>query len=233
MNNLDGAWRVYGRTAALVLTVLLGVGVAGHLLPATLPLMLRLTPGFTLLTSLMVLAPALAMDGRRFAGWVAGTYAFTFLAEAVGVATGAVFGEYEYGPTLGLAWRGVPLLIAFNWVVVVHGACCAAGRALPQGLVRWRRPAIALLAGLACAAFDWVMEPVAVRLDYWRWAGGVIPLQNYAAWFGIALLAGLFHPPREGGGRGWGAAGRLAGLYLALQAGFFGLLRLGWHCGGG
>ena len=233
MNNLDGAWRVYGRTAALVLTVLLGVGVAGHLLPATLPLMRRLTPGFTLLTSLMVLAPALAMDGRRFAGWVAGTYAFTFLAEAVGVATGAVFGEYEYGPTLGLAWRGVPLLIAFNWVVVVHGACCAAGRALPQGLVRWRRPAIALLAGGIATAFNFIMEPVAIRLDYWHWAGGAIPFQNYAAWFVLAAATATFHPRSVRGAYELGTGGRLSSAYLLLQAGFFLALRIVWRLGAG
>jgi putative membrane protein len=46
-----------------------------------------------------------------------------------------------------------------------------------------------VLAGLLTVAFDWIMEPVAIRLDYWTWAGGDIPLQNYLAWFLIAAAA--------------------------------------------
>ena len=124
-------------------------------------------------------------------------------------------------------------MIAFNWVVVVHGACCVAGRALPPGLGKLRRPALALLAGLACAAFDYLMEPVAVRLDYWQWAGGAIPLQNYAAWFAIAALAGLFHPAAAGPDRAAAPGGRLAGFYLGLQAVFFVVLQWGWKLGNG
>ncbi len=231
--NPERAGQAYGKAAAAVLTILMAVGAVGHLQPSTLPWMLKLTPGFGMLTGLVVLAPALAQSGRKFAAWVAGTYGFTFAAEAAGVATGAVFGAYAYGPTLGPAWRGVPLLIAFNWVVVVHGACCVAGRALPPGLGKLRRPALALLAGLACAAFDYLMEPVAVRLDYWQWAGGAIPLQNYAAWFAIAALAGLFHPAAAGPDRAAAPGGRLAGFYLGLQAVFFVVLQWGWKFGNG
>ncbi len=233
MTNPERAWPVYGKAAAAVLAILMAVGTVGHLQPGTLPLMLKLTPGFGLLTGLVVLAQALARDGWKFAAWVAGTYVFTFAAEAAGVATGAIFGTYTYGPVLGPAWRGVPLLIAFNWVVVVHGACCVAGRRLPPGTSRWRRPALALLAGAACAAFDFLMEPVAVRLDYWRWAGGAIPLQNYAAWFTVATLAGLFHPAGAGRERAGNASGRLAGFYLGLQAVFFLVLQWGWKFGNG
>lgn len=231
--NPERASQAYGKTAAIVLTILMVVGAVGHLQPSTLPWMLKLTPGFGMLTGLVVLAPALAQSGRKFAAWVAGTYGFTFAAEAAGVATGAVFGAYAYGPTLGPAWRGVPLLIAFNWVVVVHGACCVAGRGLPPGLGKLRRPALALLAGLACAAFDFIMEPIAVRLDYWQWAGGSIPLQNYAAWFAIAALAGLFHPASTGPDRAVAPGGRLAGFYLGLQAVFFVVLQWGWKFGNG
>ena len=233
MKNPEGAWRRYERAAVIVLTILMVVGAAGHLHPSMLPWMLKLTPGFGLLTGLVVLTPALAQSGRKFAAWVFGTYVFTFAAEAAGVATGAVFGTYAYGTTLGPAWRGVPLLIAFNWVVVVHGACCVAGRALPPGCGQLRWPALALLVGLACAAFDFIMEPVAVRLDYWQWAGGAIPLRNYAAWLAIAAMAGLFHPASAGPDRAAAPGGRLAAAYLGLQAAFFLVLQWGWKFGNG
>ena len=226
---LPGAWRLYARATAFVLAVLFAVGTAGHVAAPILPWMLVLTPGFLLLTSVAVAAPSLATGDRRFARWAAGAYALTFAAEAVGVATGAVFGEYVYGPTLGWKVLGVPLIIAFNWVLVVNGAVCLAGRILPPRADAGRRFALPLLAGAIAAAFDWVMEPVAIRLDYWSWAGGGIPLQNYAAWFVLAAALAAFHPRQLQRGGELGTTGRLAGVYVLLQAAFFAALRLIWH----
>ena len=226
---LPGAWRLYARAMAFVLAVLFAVGTAGHLVAHTLPWMLVLTPGFLLLTSGAVAVPSLAADGRRFALWAAGAYALTFAAEAVGVATGAVFGAYVYGPTLGWKLLGVPLIVAFNWVLVVNGAICLAGRILPSRAGAHRRIALPLLAGAISVAFDWVMEPVAIRLDYWTWAGGVIPLQNYAAWFVLAAALAAFHPRQLQRTCELGTTGRLAGLYVVMQAAFFGAMRIVWH----
>ena len=220
---------MYARAMAFVLAVLFAVGTAGHLVAHTLPWMLVLTPGFLLLTSGAVAVPSLAADGRRFALWAAGAYALTFAAEAVGVATGAVFGEYVYGPTLGWKVWDVPVIIAFNWVMVVNGAICIAGRILSLRAAPGRRIALPLLAGAIAAAFDWVMEPVAIRLDYWTWAGGSIPLQNYAAWFVLAAGLAAFHPRQLQRACELGTTGRLAGVYVVLQAAFFGTLRLAWH----
>jgi len=52
---------------------------------------------------------------------------------------------------------------------------------------------IALGAGFICFVFDFIMEPVAIRFDYWTWSGDKIPLQNYIAWFSIAFLAALLY----------------------------------------
>ena len=225
---MSGVWRIYARSAVFVLAVLFAVGIAGHALPSALPLMLFLTPIFLLATGLLATAPSLAAGGGRFALWVAGAYVFTFGAEAVGVATGTIFGAYAYGPTLGWAWRGVPLVIALNWVLVVNGAVCLAACAVPLGAGRWRRPAIALLAGGIATAFDFIMEPVAIRLDYWHWAGGAIPFQNYAAWFVLAAATATFHPRSVRGACELGTGGRLSSAYLLLQAGFFLALRIVW-----
>ena len=88
--------------------------------------------------------------------------------------------------------------------------------------------AAVLLAAALATAFDFVLEPVAVRLDYWRWRDGVIPLQNYAAWFLTAGLVAILHPRLERSRCELGTQGRLAGYFLATQAGFFALLRFGW-----
>ena len=33
--------------------------------------------------------------------------------------------------------------------------------------------------------FDLLMEPAAVKLDYWTWLNGHIHLRNYLVWFGL------------------------------------------------
>ncbi len=230
---LSNPWRIYGRAVVFILAVLFAVGAAGHAHPATLPWMLTLTPWFLLLTNGLVIVPPVVMFGRRFVLWVAVTYAFTFLAEAVGVATGLVFGDYVYGPTLGWSWLGVPLVIAFNWAMVVHGSFCIARKAVSGLNERRRRWAVVLLTGCLAAGFDVLMEPVAIRLDYWTWAGGTVPLQNYVAWFVIAALAAIIHPRQSCADGGRCSPGRLASAYVVIQALFFAALQLIWRFGAG
>ena len=41
---------------------------------------------------------------------------------------------------------------------------------------------------------DWLIEPVAVKYDFWQWTNTVVPMQNYIAWFIIsALLLFIFN----------------------------------------
>ena len=227
---LPETWQRYVRTVACVLIALFSVGFAGHLFLPTASWMRWLTPFFLLSTGVLVAAPAVAAGGRPVVLWMTAGYVFTFWMEAVGVATGAVFGEYTYGSTLGWAWRGVPLIIAFNWVMVVNGAMHLAAWTVPAGAGRWRRPLVILLSAGGATLFDFVMEPVAIRLDYWSWTQGDIPLQNYAAWFGLAALLAIVHPClRRARCETPGAAGWLSVLYVVLQALFFAALQGVWH----
>lgn len=233
MNNpLPGTWRLYGRTAAFMLVVMYSVGAVGHVWPTLQPLMKILTPWFLLSMGFMVVIPSLATGGMRFALWVAGTYLFTFLAEVAGVKTGAIFGQYEYSPVLGPAVAGVPILIGFNWVLVVNGCVCVAGRMVHGVTGGWRRPALALVTGLLTVVFDFLLEPVAIHLDYWRWPGNVVPLQNYVAWFVIAALAAAFHPRQRHSALCAGCAGNLAWFYVAVQAVFFVIRQVAWRLSG-
>lgn len=94
-----------------VIAVFYAVGVAGHYVEMTRPLMLLLTPYTLLIFGTVAILPALHEGRARLLAWAAGSYALTLAAEALGVATGAVFGSYEYGPTLGARALGVPLVI--------------------------------------------------------------------------------------------------------------------------
>ncbi|MDY0145141.1 MAG: carotenoid biosynthesis protein [Kiritimatiellia bacterium] len=222
-------WTGYSQIVGGVLLLLYTVGVVGHNVTATLPLMIWLTPGFLLLTATLATLPAAAVGRGKFLVWLTGAYGCTFAAEALGVATGLIFGHYEYGPALGWSWLGVPLIIAFNWVVVVNGAVSIADRVVPATIKMGRRPALALLAGLIATVFDFIMEPVAIHLDYWRWPDNAVPSQNYVAWFVIAALAAALYPLPNRLSPQALAAGRLAGTFVVVQAAFFIALRIGWY----
>ena len=209
---------VSGKRGQLIITAVLAVffavGIAGHSFQATMPLMMILTPVILLVFGAAVFAAESLGAGRGLWAWAAGTYAVTLALEILGVATGAVFGEYVYGDTLGLKFLEVPVVIGFNWMVIVLGCTTAA-----QAVIKHRFPAVLAAAAMA-TLFDVFLEPVAIRLDYWTWAGGDIPLQNYAAWFAIAFVSASVYASLGLGRRTW-----LPAVYVAVQLVFFIALR--------
>ncbi|HRY97769.1 MAG TPA: carotenoid biosynthesis protein [Bacteroidales bacterium] len=171
---------------------------------------------FSLLLSYVFLA--LFHEGSRKALvflLFAGVAMTGLLVEAIGVHSGLIFGEYAYGSTLGLEVWGVPLLIGGNWLMLTY---CT--HLILHDLKIRVLPAL-LLGSLLMTLYDWLMEPVAVHLDMWSWAGGGIPLQNYLAWFLLSFLfLGIFQLSRIR------YANPLARDILVIQAGFFALMNL-------
>lgn len=163
------------------------VGVGGHTHPSLRPLMLVLTPYLLLVFGCIALGMAIKDRGLSVLWWAIPTFLATFGLEVLGVSTGLVFGPYEYGDVLGKNILSVPPIIGFNWVLVVLGASTFARR-----LFKTSNGALpAVVAALICVLFDFIMEPLAIRLGYWRWFGPSIPVKNYMAWFLIAYAATL------------------------------------------
>lgn len=136
-----------------------------------------------------------------------------FLVEVLGVHTGLIFGEYAYGATLGFKLWDVPLVIGLNWLLLVY--------AMGTLVTRLHLPAYAQagLAALGLTALDLLIEPVAMRLDFWQWQGDSVPLQNYFGWFAVSFVLLLaFRMLRFEKGN------PIAGAVLALQIIFFGIL---------
>lgn len=105
-----------------------------------------------------------------------------FFIEVLGVLTGVVFGEYSYGRALGVKIWGTPPMIGLNWMMLIY--------AVHEIMQRTKWSVwIQIIAGSGLMViYDYIMEPVAIRLDMWSWGGGDIPLQNYIAWFVISLV---------------------------------------------
>jgi putative membrane protein len=158
-----------------------------------------MTPVNLLLMSALLLWTQELKD--RFFYAIAGLSFFTgMLAEITGVHTGWLFGSYAYGSTMGFGILGVPVVIGLNWFVVVFSASCAASLLadrlrrlvkLPSNEGSGARESIVdiLLAASIAVIFDWIMEPTAVRLGFWTWAGdGTVPLLNYLTWFALSVF---------------------------------------------
>lgn len=161
------------------------IGVTGTLLPSTREITLLLTPFNLLLSSLLIFK---CQDKIEFR-WIVTVVSLAiagYLVEVVGVATGKVFGEYTYGPVLGFKLWEVPLSMALNWFLLIY--------IFGQLVAPLRVPMVAkaLLAGLGMVLLDVLIEPVAIALNYWRWAHVSVPFQNYVAWFVIGSIMQVF-----------------------------------------
>ena len=116
--------------------------------------------------------------------------------EIIGVNTGLLFGQYQYGPVLGPKILGVPWLIGLNWFVIVYcsGSFMIHSLELMKSKFNIRvtatsSTAMIVLGGAAMATFfDFILEPVAVKLNFWTWNYGDIPLYNYLCWFLVSAV---------------------------------------------
>ena len=144
---------------------------------------------------------ALLAFGARYAFTYLGiALPFGFLIELLGLKTGWPFGVYEYDPSLGAQLFGVPFVVPFAWVMMVHPALVAARRIANT----W----VFLYGGALLAAWDLFLDPQMVAAGRWKWevTGSHvpftpdIPLSNPFGWLlaGIIIIA-LLHKvlPRE------------------------------------
>jgi putative membrane protein len=195
------------------LAIIYAVGLAGHLIPPLRPLMLAITPYVLLITGGIVLVPVISNRNWRTFAWLLAAGLITFFIEVAGVATGKIFGAYSYTNILGAQVFGVPPLIGFNWMLVLFGSISLA-------LIISQRTALTIAIATLCPPlFDYVMEPVAVSLNYWGWHTGTPPLQNYIVWGVISgILCSLYLLSRCNAQRA------LPAFFLGIQFFYFAIL---------
>jgi putative membrane protein len=151
------------------------------------------------------------------------------IVELIGVNTHQLFGYYTYGNVLGLKFFGVPVLIGVNWFIIVFSAYISAGLLLGKlhfnkkhsknnFFARFLQP---LIGASIAVLFDWLMEPVALRLGFWNWDGNSIPVFNYICWFVFSfLISYAFQSLRIG------TTNRFAPFLICIQTVFFIFLRI-------
>ena len=119
-----------------------------------------------------------------------------FVAEVVGVHTGAPFGSYHYTGGLGPVVARVPLTVGLAWVMMAWPATCVATRLTQRGWLR------VVAAAIALAAWDVFLDPQMVAAHHWQWRDhathlpGIddVPLTNFGGWILVSIvLMGLLH----------------------------------------
>ncbi|MEM7373126.1 MAG: carotenoid biosynthesis protein [Bacteroidota bacterium] len=145
---------------------------------------IRKTPlNLSLMLVLMIwIFPLDSTKKRAFALFVFGA---GMLVEWLGVRFGWFFGTYAYGENLGIKLDGVPLLIGVNWTLLVLSTGVISNQVQ---VAKWIRAGIG--AGLM-VGLDILMEVSAPSFDFWVFEDGIVPLNNYIAWFVIAYLLHL------------------------------------------
>lgn len=201
---------------ALFLLFAYGTGVYAHVDPVFYPLTRYSTDPLLLIVNGTILYLLYQRNrDQRLLIWSAITFIGTFFIEALGVATGDIFGEYTYGATMRVQWLGVPFVIALNWTILIIASNDLAVRVVGHPVMT------SFVTSGFIALYDFFIEPVAIHLDYWTWAAPEIPLRNYFAWSTVAFLFSLplnylkirFQSP-------------LLPIYLVIQLLFFILLNL-------
>ena len=191
------------------------VGLVGLLLPALRPLFLQIVPFHLLLMMLVVFFSHNLINGR-YLGFILTIYILGFAAEWIGVHKGWLFGNYAYGKTLGTKLFDIPLTIGVNWFLLIY----AVGISMKLSRIRsqWAR---IILGALMLVWLDLLIEPVAIKFDYWHWANNVIPFENYVGWFVVSVIMLWIFEQFKFRKQNW-----VAPLLLAVQFAFFGILNV-------
>ncbi|MFC5285157.1 carotenoid biosynthesis protein [Pedobacter alpinus] len=158
------------------------VGFVGFSLPHLQDFFISLVPFHLLLMAGILIANQKEYNKNFWLG-ISFIAVAGYLVEVVGVATGKIFGFYVYGETLGFKLANVPLLIGVNWVILVF----AVGAVLKK-YFKHMRTLKSAVAAVILVFIDFLIEPVAVKFDYWSWQDSLIPLQNFIGWFFVSFI---------------------------------------------
>ena len=158
------------------------VGTTGMLIPFTASLFKMLTP-LALLVNFVVLTAFHQGKGNAKSLAVFITiFLLGYGIEVLGVQTHKIFGVYYYGEALGIKLFDTPLIIGLNWLFLCYVSNAVFEKVSIPNFLK------VLFASGLMLIYDFVLEPLAPKLGMWYWDNNAIPLQNYLAWFIIAVF---------------------------------------------
>lgn len=170
------------KTAYLLifLAIFYVVGIVGIAFPSTRGMVLPLS-AFHLLLTFVVVFLARTKNHLNFLLFSLVCTLYGIAVELIGVHTGWLFGSYTYGANLGLKLVGVPYIIGVNWTLMVASSQAVSNKVFKNPIL------VTLFAAALMTGLDFLIEPVAMKVDFWDWKNGIVPLYNYICWFFVSL----------------------------------------------
>jgi len=149
----------------------------------------------------------IVMDWKRAITAFVALFLIGFIAEALGVNYGLIYGPYHYHDSMGARVFGVPFIVPISWTLNIYPAYFLAQYLLPsvKGVKEvkwWQKVLFVLLLSTVGAIFstmyDMIVDPVYLSLsgpwvwhypsDFVSWVYGGIPLSNYIGWILTGIL---------------------------------------------
>ena len=163
-----------------------------------------------LIFTILIVLKAQSKWNQGFIKFGVGSIVIGFFVEVLGVNYGLIFGQYSYGEVLGTKLFNTPLLIGLNWFLLTYGVGCLAENIAVRKFYR------AVLCSIFLIFFDYFLEPVAIKHDFWSWENGNIPYQNYVGWLGTSFVICLLFQYTD-----WEKGNRVASAVFLIQFLFF------------
>lgn len=186
LQKIDELPFVNERNAFFLLLAMHIAGAIGLSIESSSALFQLLTP-FNLFATAAILLHFEKHKTKGYFIFIIITFLLGYSVEVLGVTTGWPFGEYAYGQTLGIKLFDVPLAIGLNWVILVYSTAHLTNKIFKNV---WLRISTA---ALVMTLLDIIIEPVAIKYDFWSWTEITVPTSNYVGWFAVsAILQFLF-----------------------------------------
>lgn len=162
------------------------VAIIGFLVPFTYPYFKFLTP-LAILVNIFLLIYFHNKWTKKFIILTLIILITGYIAEVIGINTGLIFGNYTYGKILGPKLFDTPVIIGFNWIMLIYCVYVLISMIKVNALLK------ILIGACLLVIFDIVMESSAINMGMWIWEEGVIPIKNSVTWFVLSfLLLGLY-----------------------------------------
>lgn len=144
--------------------------------------------------------------GSRYVTSLLVAFSVGLLFEVIGLNTNIFESRIQYSDLLGLKVFHVPLIIGLNWFKIIY--CSYVGSIFLSQLISehtkgtlqsaFQKPLVyAIVAAFITVLFEYLMEPLALKLGYWKWQNNEVPDLRYLYLFITSfILARVFYTIR-------------------------------------
>jgi putative membrane protein len=197
-----------------LLLIFNGVGLFGILLSEDPLSFLSLTPLNLLISATILLVNHEKWTRQQITIFVL-IAALGFGVEVLGVKTEVIFGSYFYEDTLGWKLFDTSLIIGLNWLMLSYYAVYSFASRISNIFL------LSLISSFVLVGLDVLIEPIAIKYDFWEWRTSEIPLQNFIAWWLLAFVfCWMIAKVKKD------SVNKVAPYLLIIQILFFGILNI-------